>query len=131
MQMIVIGADTHKRSHTCAAAKSGTGEVAGEKTAPARKPGFRELLDWGRDLDRERIWALEDCRHVSGSFERFLVDHGERVVRVPPKLMARAARASAAAASRTRSTPWRSPGPRSRRAPRPCPPPTSTSAPWS
>jgi Transposase len=85
--MIVIGADTHKRSHTCAAAKAGTGELAGEKTAAARRPGFRELLDWGRSLDPDRIWALEDCRHVSGSFERFLVDHGERVVRVPPKLM--------------------------------------------
>ncbi|MGH2825060.1 MAG: IS110 family transposase [Thermoleophilaceae bacterium] len=85
--MIVIGADTHKSTHTCAAAKAGTGELAGEKTAAARKPGFRELLDWGRGLNQERIWALEDCRHVSGSFERFLVDHGERVVRVAPKLM--------------------------------------------
>lgn len=85
--MIVIGADTHKSNHTCAAAKAGTGELAGEKTAAARTPGFRELLDWGRGLDSERIWAIEDCRHVSGNFERFLVDHGERVVRVPPKMM--------------------------------------------
>ena len=85
--MIVIGADTHKRTHTCAAAKSGTGEVAGEMTAAARKQGFRELLDWGRDLDSERIWALEDCRHVSAAFERLLIGEGERVVRVPPKLM--------------------------------------------
>jgi len=85
--MIVIGADTHKRTHTCAAVNSGTGELVGEKTAAARKPGFHELLDWGRSLDEERIWALEDCRHVSGSFERFHVAAGERVVRVPPKLM--------------------------------------------
>jgi transposase len=85
--MIVIGADTHKLTHTCAAAKAGTGELLGERTAAARKPGFRELLDWGRSLDGERIWALEDCRHVSGSFERFLIAHAERVVRVPPKLM--------------------------------------------
>jgi transposase len=87
--MIVIGADTHKQSHTCAAANSATGELVGERTAGARKRGFRELLDWARDLDRERIWALEDCRHVSGSFERFLADHGEHAVRVPPKLMGR------------------------------------------
>lgn len=85
--MIVIGADTHKQTHTCAAAKAGTGELASELTAAARKRGFAELLDWGRALDSERIWALEDCRHVSGSFERFLIAHGERVVRVPPKLM--------------------------------------------
>jgi len=85
--MIVIGTDTHKQSHTCAAVFAGTGQLAGELTAPARKAGFGELLDWGKDLDPERIWALEDCRHVSGSFERFLVASGERVVRVAPKLM--------------------------------------------
>jgi transposase len=85
--MIVIGTDTHKQTHTAAAVFAGTGQLAGELTAPARKPGFAELLDWGRGLDEERIWALEDCRHVSGSFERFLVASGERVVRVPPKLM--------------------------------------------
>ena len=36
----------------------------------------------------ERIWAIEDCRHVSGGLERFLLRSGERVVRVAPKLMA-------------------------------------------
>lgn len=85
--MIVIGTDTHKDSHTCGAVFAGTAQLAGELTAPARKAGFTQLLDWGRRLDGERIWALEDCRHVSGSFERFLVASGERVVRVPPKLM--------------------------------------------
>jgi transposase len=84
--MIVIGTDTHKRTHTCAAVDGATGRLAGELTAPARDPGFRELLAWGRELAGERIWAIEDCRHVSGSLERFLVATGERVVRVPPKL---------------------------------------------
>ncbi|HEX3801697.1 MAG TPA: transposase [Solirubrobacteraceae bacterium] len=36
------------------------------------------------------MWAMEDCRHVSGSAERFLLDHGETVVRVAPHLMAEA-----------------------------------------
>jgi transposase len=90
--MIVIGTDTHKRSHTCGAVFAGTGQLAGELTAAAREPGFRELLAWGRDIDEERIWAIEDCRHVSGSFERFLVASGERVVRVPPKLMGQSRR---------------------------------------
>jgi transposase len=61
--------------------------IGGELTVAARKPGFAELLAWGRELDPERIWAVEDCRHVSGALERFLVAAGERVVRVPPKLM--------------------------------------------
>jgi transposase len=85
--MIVIGADTHKATHTCAAVDGGSGQFVGELTASARKPGFTELLAWGRELDAERLWAIEDCRHVSGALERFLVAAGERVVRVPPKLM--------------------------------------------
>ena len=39
-------------------------------------------------IDAERVWALEDMRGVSRGLERFLLEHGERVVRVPPKLMA-------------------------------------------
>lgn len=42
----------------------------------------------GRALDGDRVWALEDCRHVSGALERFLLARGERVVRVAPKLSA-------------------------------------------
>jgi transposase len=39
--------------------------------------------------DRRRtIWALEDVRGVSRGLERFPLEHSERVVRVPPKLMA-------------------------------------------
>jgi len=45
-------------------------------------------LAWARSLSDERLWALEDCRHVSVSLERFLLASGERVVRVLPKLMA-------------------------------------------
>jgi transposase len=95
--MIVIGADTHKRTHTCGAVDAATGRLAGELTAAAREPGFRELLAWGHGLDGERIWAIEDCRHVSGPLERFLVASGERVVRVPPKLTGQSRRGERAA----------------------------------
>lgn len=95
--MIVIGADTHKQTHTAAAVFAGSGRLAGELTAPAREAGFLELLAWGREMGSERIWALEDCRHVSGSFERFLVAAGEKVVRVPPKLMGQSRRGERAA----------------------------------
>lgn len=86
--MIVIGTDTHKQqTHTASAVFAQTGQLAGELTAAARKAGFVELLDWSRELDAERIWAIEDCRHVSGSFERVLIAAGERVLWVPPKMM--------------------------------------------
>jgi transposase len=45
-----------------------------------------------RGLDRERCWAIEDCRHVSGRLERGLVARGERTVSVAPRLMAGACR---------------------------------------
>jgi transposase len=86
--MIVIGADTHKRSHTLAAVDETTGRALDDVTVAATSRSFGELLRWARGVGSERVWALEDCRHVSGSLERFLLARGERVVRVPPKLMA-------------------------------------------
>lgn len=94
MQMIVIGADTHKDTHTAVAVLAGSGQVAGELTAAARKAGFAQHLSWARGLDPERVWAIEDCRHVSGGLERFLVANGERVVRVTPKLMGKSRKGS-------------------------------------
>jgi transposase len=86
--MIVIGSDPHKRSYTCSAVVVGTGELRGGETVRATSAGHERLLGWARGLDAERVWAIEDCRHVSGKLERFLLARGERVVRVPPKLMA-------------------------------------------
>ena len=86
--MIVLGADTHKRSHTIAAVSAATGELLGERTVAVGARGFAVLLAWARELEAERVWALEDCRHVSGALERFLIARGERVVRVATKLMA-------------------------------------------
>jgi transposase len=86
--MIVFGADTHKRSHTVAAVAAGTGELFGDQTIVVGARGFDVLLRWARGLDGERVWALEDCRHVSGSLERFLIERGERVLRIPTHLTA-------------------------------------------
>jgi transposase len=88
VQMIVVGTDTHKSTHTCAAIEGESARALAERTAKARPQGFGELLTWARLLDRERVWAIEDCRGVSGGFERFLVARGERVVRIAPKHMA-------------------------------------------
>jgi transposase len=86
--MIVLGADMHKSSHTIAAVAATAGELFGGQTVDVGDRGFAPALDWARGLGAERVWALEDCRHVSGGFERFLLVHGERVVRVATRLMA-------------------------------------------
>ena len=88
--MIVIGADPHKTNHCFAATDAATGELRSSESVQASAAGLEHALAWGRGLDVERVWAIEDCRHVSGALERFLVARGERVVRVPPKLMAAA-----------------------------------------
>ncbi len=92
--MMVLGAVTHKRSHTVAAIAAGTGELLGERTVSVGRRGFGALLQWARTLDGDRVWALEDCRHVSGSLERFLIGRGERVLRIPTHLSAGARRSA-------------------------------------
>src|SRR4029079_19739613 len=86
--MIVLGADTHKRSHTIAAVSATSGELLGEETVLSGAKGAAGLLTWARGLGEERAWAIEDCRHVSGSLERFLIERGERVLRVHSTLTA-------------------------------------------
>jgi len=86
--MMVIGTDTHKRSHTAAAVDEATGRMLADRTVKVGRRSFDDLLGWARALAGDRAWAIEDCRHVSGALERFLLARGERVVRVAPKLMA-------------------------------------------
>lgn len=89
--MVTIGIDPHKQTHSGVAVDGLGGQLA-QRTVVARRAGFGQLLDWGRKLDGERVWVIEDVRHVSGSLERFLLDRGESVVRLPPRLMADARR---------------------------------------
>src|SRR3954470_23794160 len=88
--MIVIWADTHKQSHTVGAVDAASGRALAARTVKPKRRSFDELLVWARGLDGERVWAIEDCRHVSGALERFLLARGEHVVRVAPKLVAKA-----------------------------------------
>lgn len=85
--MIVIGADTHKGSHALAAVDDGTGKVRGHREITADDAGHLAAVRWARGLDDERVWAIEDCRHVSQRLEEALIAAGERVVRVPPQRM--------------------------------------------
>jgi transposase len=47
-----------------------------------------QVVAWAGALASERLWALEDCRHVTRSLELALLEAGERLVRVPPRLTA-------------------------------------------
>jgi transposase len=89
--MVTIGIDPHKQTHS-AVAVNALGVQITQRTVAARVEGFGELVEWGRAIDPERVWVVEDVRHVSGSLERFLLDRGETIVRLPPRLMADARR---------------------------------------
>src|SRR5438477_99906 len=67
--MIVIGSDPHKRSYTFSAVVAETGELRGSETVAVSSAGHQRMLDWARALDVQRVWAVEDCRHVSAKLE--------------------------------------------------------------
>ncbi|WP_197905521.1 IS110 family transposase [Mycobacterium gallinarum] len=92
--MVVVGADVHKRTHTFVAVDE-AGRKLAEKTVKAITAGHAEAVMWAREqFGAEVVWAIEDCRHLSARLERDLLGLGQKVVRVPPKLMAQT-RASA------------------------------------
>jgi transposase len=80
--MIVIGVDVHKQSLTATAVDE-LGRTLAEHSGAA---GGDEVIAWACSLGDERLWALEDCRHVTRGLERALLAAGERLVRVPPRL---------------------------------------------
>lgn len=86
--MVVVGADVHKRTHTFVAVDDAARELA-HKTFEATTAGHRSAVKWARErFGTELVWAIEDCRHLSARLERDLLDSGQSVVRVPPKMMA-------------------------------------------
>jgi transposase len=87
--MVIIGIDAHKRTHTAVACDEQGRELARRSVGTTSGDHF-ELLGWARAQGRKRLWAVEDCRHLSRGLERDLLAAGERIVRVPPKLMAHA-----------------------------------------
>jgi transposase len=87
--VIVIGVDPHKHTHTLVALDAQTGRRLSQLTVSSDPDGALDALMWASGLDdAERVWALEDVRHVSGRLERALIAQGQAVIRVPPRLMA-------------------------------------------
>lgn len=86
--MVVVGSDVHKRTHTFVAVDE-AGRKLGELTVKAVSKGHDKAICWARErFGADLVWAIEDCRHLSARLELDLLEAGERVVRVPPKMMA-------------------------------------------
>lgn len=92
--MVVLGVDVHKDSHHVVGVDEAGRELV-SWTSGTRTRDCEALIARAREaFGDDRVWAVEDCRHVSGRLERALLDAGERCYRVPPKLMAGARRAA-------------------------------------
>src|SRR3954451_19433484 len=91
--MVIFGIDAHKRTHTVVAVDEAGRQLA-TRTFATSTAAHLELLSWAETLGSARRWAVEDCRHVSRRLERDLLGAGQRIVRVPPKLMADSRRAA-------------------------------------
>jgi transposase len=91
--MLVFGVDAHKRTHTIVAIDE-RGRRVGQRTIKATSDDHLALVAWAAQLGDQRLWAVEDCRHLSRRLERDLLGAGERIVRVPTKMMAGARKAS-------------------------------------
>jgi transposase len=87
--MVIIGIDAHKRSHTLVVCDA-QGRKLAERTTGTSSRDHLGLLRWAARYGSERLWAVEDCRHLSRRLERDLLSSGEQILRVPPKLMANA-----------------------------------------
>ena len=85
--MIVIGVDAHRQTHTAAAATP-DGRAAGSLEVRAREAAISSCSTWARGARRR---AAVGDRGLPQSLRRLgavLLAAGERVLRVPPKLMA-------------------------------------------
>ena len=91
--MLVLGIDAHKRTHTIVAIDERARKIA-QRTINATTDDHLALVAWAQALGEDRLWAVEDCRHLSRRLERDLLGAGERVVRVPTKMMAGARKKS-------------------------------------
>lgn len=91
--MVTLGVDAHKRTHTVVAVDA-TGRCLATTTVRAVEAGHLQAHGWVQELDEDRVWAVEDCRHLNRRLIADLLRAGERVVCVPPKLMAGARRSA-------------------------------------
>ena len=85
-ELVVIGVDPHKRSHT-AAAVAGQ-QVVDQLRVSATRTGIQQLQRWATRWP-ERQWAIENAYGLGRSLSQALLKAGETVLDVPPALSRR------------------------------------------
>jgi transposase len=101
---VTLGVDPHKASYTVVATDPVGRQLTHITSRGARASDHQELIGWARQRRPERTWAVEDRRHVAGRLLADLLAAGERVVQVPPRLIAQTGRPAGSQASRIRNS---------------------------
>ena len=86
--MVIFGIDAHKRTHTVVAIDERGRQLAEQTTKTTTSDDHLALVRWADAISVNRLWAAEDCRDLSRRLEADLLGAGERIVRVPTRLMA-------------------------------------------
>ena len=71
------GIDAHKRTQTAVSVDE-MGRQGDTKTVGTTTQDHLRLLKWAVSLAKERLWAIEDCRHMTRRLERDLIPLASR-----------------------------------------------------
>jgi transposase len=91
-ERVVIGMDPHKRSATIEV-MTGDETILGGGRYATDEAGFAAMTDYVNRVQphvEDRVWAVEGCNGIGHHIAMRLLDAGEQVIDVPPKLSARA-----------------------------------------
>src|SRR5882724_1809186 len=69
---VVIGVDTHVRTHSAAVIDARTGAVLGELTVEATPQGYQALVDFASQHSGLRAWAVEGTGGHGAGLARLL-----------------------------------------------------------
>ena len=87
---VVIGVDTHVRTHSAAVVDAATGGVLGEITVDATAEGYGELVEFANNHATLRAWAIEGTSGHGAGLTRHLLENSEIVIELDrPKRAAR------------------------------------------
>ena len=76
--VVIIGVDPHKRTHTASALEPGSHRVLASMEIDAALDGYRRLLRWASSFP-ERRWAVENARGLGRHLTQWLLARGETV----------------------------------------------------
>ena len=87
---VVIGVDTHVRTHSAAVVDAATGGVLDEITVEATAQGYAELVEFADNHATLRAWAIEGTGGHGAGLSRHLLEMSEIVIELDrPKRAAR------------------------------------------